>query len=89
MISVSVAVAQTQLSELARRAENGETVVVTRDGRPVFDLSPHRRRAGLRLGAIGEFKRRHGLEAIFTSVAEDFDDPLPEDLFLRPLPPDA
>ncbi len=89
MISVSLAVAKTQFSELARRVENGETVVVTRDGRPVFDLTPHRRRAGLTLEAIGDFKRRHNLETIFSFVAEDFDDPLPEDFLLRPLPPDA
>ncbi len=87
MISVSLAVAQNQLAELAVRVENGETVVVTRDGRPVFDLTPHRRLTGLRLEAIADFKRRHGVETIASFVAEDFDDPLREDFLLSPLPP--
>jgi prevent-host-death family protein len=87
MIHVSLSTAQTDLPELARRVERGETIVVTRDGEPVLDLSPHRRRTGLRLEAIEDFKRRHGLASIFPVITGDFDDPLPEDILLQPLPP--
>ena len=45
--------------------------------------------AGVCLEAIQEFKRRHGIDTVVSFIAEDFDDPLPEDFLLRPLPPDA
>jgi prevent-host-death family protein len=48
-----------RLTELARAVEAGETIVVARHGRPIFDLVPHQPRK---------------------------DDPLPEDVLLRPLP---
>jgi len=49
-------------------------------------LTPHRPRKGLRLEAIEEFKRKHGIETIVAFIADDFGDPLPEDFLLRPLP---
>ena len=89
MKTVTIREAKNRLTELAREVERGETIVVTRNGSPVFDLAPHRPRKGLRLGAIDEFKRKHGIETIVEFIADDFDDPLPEDFLLRPLPPDA
>jgi prevent-host-death family protein len=78
--------AKNQLTALARRVEKGETIVVTRHGKPVFDLVPHRESGGLNLEALRAFKRKHGVKKIFSYIAEDFDDPLPEDFLLRPLP---
>ena len=49
-------------------------------------MVPHRQAGGLRLDAIEAFKREHGIEAIVTYVADDFDVPLPEDFLLRPRP---
>jgi prevent-host-death family protein len=89
MKTVTIREAKNRLTELAREVERGEIIVVTRNGSPVFELTPHRPRKGLRLEAIDEFKRRHGIERIVDFIAEDFDDPLPEDFLLRPLPPDA
>ena len=89
MATVSIRDAKNRLTQLARQVENGETIVVTRNGRPVFDLVPHRPRKGLRLAAIEEFKTKHGITTIAPFVADDFDDPLPEDLLMRPLPPDT
>lgn len=86
MTTVSIKDAKNRLTELARRVEKGETVVVTRNGTPVFDLVPHERGGGLRLEAIEEFKKKHGVTEIISFVADDFDDPLPEDFLLRPLP---
>jgi prevent-host-death family protein len=88
MKTVSIRDAKNRLTELAREVEEGETIVVTRNGRPVFDLVPHHRRKGLRLEAIDEFKRKHGVDEVVPFIADDFDDPLPEDFLLRPLPPD-
>lgn len=84
MPTVSITEAKDQLTALARRVEKGETFVVTRNGKPIFELVPHRRKAGLRLEAIATFKRRHAIRTIVTRVADDFDAPLPEDFLLRP-----
>jgi prevent-host-death family protein len=84
--TVSMKEAKNRLTELARRIEAGETVTVTRNGKPVFDMVPHRKKGGLNLEAIEEFKKKHGVTQIFTYIADDFDDPLPEDFLLRPLP---
>jgi prevent-host-death family protein len=89
MKTVSIREAKNRLTELAREVERGETILVTRNGSPVFELTPHRPRRGLRLEAIDEFKRRHGIDTIVEFIADDFDDPLPEDFLLRPLPPGA
>ena len=89
MKTVSIREAKNCLTELAREVERGETIVVTRNGSPVFELAPHRPRKGLRLEAIEEFKRKRGIETIVAFIADDFDDPLPEDFLLRPFPPGA
>lgn len=89
MATVSIKDAKNRLTELARQVEGGKTIVVTRNGRPVFDLVPHRRRKGLRLEAVDEFKKKHGVESVVPFIADDFDEPLPEDFLLRQLPPDA
>ena len=89
MKTISIREAKNRLTELAREVERGETFVVTRNGSPVFELTPHRPRRGLRLEAIEEFKRKRGIETLVIFIADDFDDPLPEDFLLRPLPPDA
>lgn len=89
MTTVSIREAKNRLTELARQVENGKTIVVTRNGRPVFDLVPHQPRRGLRLEAVDAFKTKHGISTIVPFVADDFDDPLPGDVLLRPLPPDA
>jgi prevent-host-death family protein len=43
---VSVAEAKATLSELLRRAEDGEDIIVARNGQPVAKLSPVRPREG-------------------------------------------
>lgn len=78
--------AKNRLTELARLVEKGETVTVTRNGEPVLDLVPHKAKGGLNWAALEEYKRKHGIKEIITWIADDFDDPLPEDFLLRPLP---
>ncbi len=58
MKTVTIREAKNRLTELAREVERGETIVVTRNGSPVFEMAPHRPRRGLRLEAIEEFKRK-------------------------------
>jgi prevent-host-death family protein len=86
MVTVSIRDAKNRLTELARQVEHGETVVVTRNGKPVFDLVPHKPKTGIRFEAIDAFKARLGVETLVTYIAEDFDEPLPEDFLLRPVP---
>jgi len=83
---VSIRDAKNRLTELARTVEDGETIVVTRNGRPVLDLVPHKPHRGLRLDALADFKRQNGIKRAVTSMPADFDEPLPEDVLLRPLP---
>ena len=87
MTTVPIREARSRLTELARRVEQGETIVITRNGRPVLDLVPHRQRGGLDLAAGERFKARHGVAHIVPAIPDDFDDPLPQDILLRPLPP--
>jgi prevent-host-death family protein len=86
MATVSIKDAKNRLTELARRVERGETVVVTRNGRPVLDLVPHRPQGGLDLAAGKAFLQQRGVKKPFRRVADDFDAPLPEHVLLRPLP---
>jgi prevent-host-death family protein len=86
MKTVSIRDAKNRLTELAREVEDGETITVTRNGKPVFDLVPHRKPKGLRWEAIDEFKRKHKIKKIVLRIADDFDEPLPEDFLIRPLP---
>ena len=86
MRTVSIKKAKNQLAASARRVEKGETIVVTRAGRPILELVPYRRKNGLRLDAITAFKRRHGIRSVVTRIADDFDAPLYQDFLLQPQP---
>ncbi|MBY5817974.1 type II toxin-antitoxin system Phd/YefM family antitoxin [Rhizobium leguminosarum bv. viciae 248] len=86
MKTVSIRDAKNRLTELAREVEEGETIVVTRNGRPVFDLVPHQKRGGLNLEAGEAYLRSKGIARTEMYIADDFDDPLPEDFLLKPLP---
>jgi antitoxin (DNA-binding transcriptional repressor) of toxin-antitoxin stability system len=62
--------AKTQLSDLVRRAENGEEVVISRSGSPVARLVAVNVRPAQRLGLD---------QGTFT-VPDDFDEALPADV---------
>lgn len=84
--TVSMKEAKNRLTELARLVEEGATVTVTRNGKPVLDLVPHRPKGGLDIEAGQRYMREKGIDRFVTYIAPDFDDPLPEDFLLRPLP---
>jgi prevent-host-death family protein len=86
MKTVSIRDAKNRLTELARSVEKGETVVVTRNGRPVFDLVPHKNAGGVDFAAGRAWLRAKGIKNPFPFIADDFDAPLPEDVLLKPLP---
>ena len=85
MTIVSIKEAKNRLTALARLVEKGQTVVVTRNGKPIFDLVPHRSKGGLNLDALRSFKRKHRISRMITYIANDFDEPLAENFIIRPL----
>jgi prevent-host-death family protein len=90
MKTVSIREAQDRFDELAQDVEQGETVTVTRDGKPVFDLVPRgtpvEKKGGIDWEAGEAYLRSKGIVRTKGFIADDFDDPLPEDFLLRPLP---
>ncbi len=82
MTTVSIKEAKNRLAALARKVEKGETVVVTRNGKPVLDLVPHGSKRGLDFEAGKAYLRRRGIKQKRPYIAEDFDAPLAED-FLK------
>lgn len=88
MGTVSIKTAKDELTKLVRRAEAGETVVITRNGKPVADIVPHKQKGGVDLEAGWAFLQSMGITDPFPYVADDFDEPLPEDFLIRPLPPE-
>jgi prevent-host-death family protein len=70
---VNIFEAKTQLSKLIEIAEKGEDVIIARAGKPVARLT--------RLEAVKK-PIRYGLLKDKIHIADDFDDPLPEDFFI-------
>jgi prevent-host-death family protein len=88
MSTVSIKTAKDEFTKLIRRAEAGETVVVTRNGKPVADIVPHKKRGGIDLEAGWAYLKAHGITNPVPYIADDFDEPLPEDFLITPLPPE-
>ena len=70
MIFVNIHEAKTHFSKIINQTLNGEEVVVSRGNRPLVKLIPYHEEPGLRKG--GQLKG-------ILKVADDFDDPLPDD----------
>ncbi len=86
MAQVSIKDAKAHLTALARRVEAGESVTITRNGKPILDLVPHKPKGGIDYEAGQRWLDEHGIKDPVPYIAPDFDDPLPEDFLLRPLP---
>ena len=90
MTTVSLKEAKSRLAELARKVEAGETVTITRNGRPVVDMVPSetapKPKSGIDWEAGRKFLESQGIAPgnFFTYIASDFDDPLPEDFLITP-----
>ncbi|MFL6846605.1 MAG: type II toxin-antitoxin system Phd/YefM family antitoxin [Allosphingosinicella sp.] len=86
MKHVSIKEAKDRLPALVRAAEAGERVVITRNGRPVADVVAHERNVGLDWAGFRKWREEAGLPELVGEIPINFDDPLPEDFLLRPLP---
>lgn len=71
METVNIHQAKTHLSRLVQRVEAGEEIILARGGKPVARLVP--------LAQPGE-RRQFGRMKGMIRVADDFDDPLPDDI---------
>jgi prevent-host-death family protein len=69
MIQVNMHEAKTRLSALVKLAEEGERVVIARDGVPVAEIVPH---------VAQPARRRGGQWAGQAYISDDFDAPMPE-----------
>jgi prevent-host-death family protein len=88
MTTVNIKDAKNRLSELGHRVEAGETITVTRNGKPAFDLVPHKKKKGGTDWEAGyRYMRENGID-FSGELAPDWDDPLPEDFLITPLPED-
>jgi prevent-host-death family protein len=72
MIRVSVEEIQQDFPAYLQRVEAGETVIITRAGKPVAEVTP--------IVAPADTLRPFGLCAGEFKVPDDFDAPLPEDI---------
>ena len=88
MVTVSIKEAKDRLSELTRMVEGGEQVVITRSGVPLVELVLHKKKGGLDWEAGERYLLEQGIERSDGWIAPDFDDPLPEDFLITPLPED-
>jgi len=83
---VSIKDAKDGLPALVRAVEAGEQIIITRNGKPVVELVPHKRKGGLDFEALRRWKEERGIPRIVAEIPPDFDDPLPEDFLIRPMP---
>jgi prevent-host-death family protein len=67
---VAVREAKNNLSKLGNQAHAGERIVVTRNGKPWFDLVPHERK-GRRTTPLRDVRPTISLEAALAPVAEE------------------
>lgn len=82
--TVSVREARDRLTALLRDVEQGVSVIITRNGKPIAELAAPRRKGGLDFEALRRWKAERGIDRIFGEPSLDFDDPLPEDFLITP-----
>jgi prevent-host-death family protein len=70
MLTISIEDAKARLAEYIKRAEEGETIILTRRNQPVAELRP--------ISKKPDSPRPIGLCAGEFTVPDNFDEPLPE-----------
>lgn len=73
MTIINVFEAKTRLSQLLARVKNGEEIIIGKNGEPVAVLVPYKRKGSKR--KLGGLKKGYWM-------SENFNDPLPLELFL-------
>lgn len=70
-VTLNLYEAKTSLSQLVDRAANGEEIIIAKSGKPLAKLVPFVR---------PRIPRKSGGWEGLVTIADDFDDPLPEDM---------
>lgn len=83
---VSIKEAKNRLPALIRAVEEGEHIVITRNGKPVVEIVRHVRKGGIDWEGLRRWKQENGIDQIVGEMSDDFNDPLPEDFLIRPMP---
>lgn len=84
MKHVSIREAKDKLPALVRAVEAGEQVVITRNGKPVAEVIPHKRKGGIDFEGFRKWKKENGIDQFVGPIPDDFDDPLPWDFLFTP-----
>jgi antitoxin (DNA-binding transcriptional repressor) of toxin-antitoxin stability system len=66
--------------------DRGERVIISRHGEPVYELVAYRKKSGVDFEAGKLYLESLVIKDPFPYVSDDFDNPLPEDFLLNPLP---
>ena len=78
MITRALNPANTELASLIDQIEQGETITLTKDGKPVAQIFPFNQNLSEYGRQLGSF--RVGMMKGLIDVPDGFDDPLPDDL---------
>jgi antitoxin (DNA-binding transcriptional repressor) of toxin-antitoxin stability system len=81
---VSIKAAKDRFGELVRAVERGEAVTITRNGKPVVDMNPHRPKGGFNRAALEKWKADRGITHLAGPYDGDFDEPFDEDFLIKP-----
>jgi antitoxin (DNA-binding transcriptional repressor) of toxin-antitoxin stability system len=81
---VSIKAAKDRLSELGRMADAGEQVIITKYGKPAYELAPVRKRGGINRAALERWKAERGITSLAGPYDGDFDAPFDEDFLIKP-----
>lgn len=84
MKHVSIKEAKNRLPALVREVEDGERVVITRNGKPVAEVVRHEKKGGIDFESLRRWKKERGYTLVAGPIPDDFDDPLPEDFLITP-----
>lgn len=82
---VSIKEAKNRLTAIIRAVEDGQCVVLTRNGKPVVEIVRHVPKGGIDLEGLRRWKEENGYTIVAGPIPDDFDDPLPEDFLIRPM----
>jgi prevent-host-death family protein len=81
-MQVTMKEAKNRFTELARRAEAGEAVTVTRHGKPVCTIAPTpQKKGGVNFAAGEAWFKKNGIDRSKFWIAYDFDAPLDPETF--------
>lgn len=74
-MEMSIREAKAKFSEAIAAVERGESVIITKYGHPVAEISAPKRKATLNFDAADEYLRARGLDKVDIDWPDYFDDP--------------